>query len=248
MPFAVTLVCLYGSVHPWLSSSLSVLAFCGAGFIVGRASRDAGKRIQDTLFAKWGGAPTTQLLRFRNSGFDIHTKQRFHAAISKGLGKALPMPEQESTDPAGADELYRAGTTWLIGQTRNIRTFPLVLKENVAFGFHRNSLGIRPYGASTAVLCILWVLFHAGVLMFERPFLASNRIHDLGPADFLSLVVSAIILILWAAFLNESAVKRAGFAYAERLLQSCDHLNPSSALRSPATKKTVGQKKPKDGT
>src|ERR1700731_3252349 len=125
LPLAVLLTGLYGTTQNPASVVLPVLGFCGAGYLLGRLSRDASKRIQDHLFTKWGGAPTTQLLRFRNTVIDVHTKERFHSIIAQGIGKPLPTREAEQLDPAAADELYRAGTAWLIGQTRNTKAFPL---------------------------------------------------------------------------------------------------------------------------
>ncbi len=237
MPLPVLLLCLYGPAHPWISGPLSVVSFCGGGYLLGRVSRDAGKRIQEGLFIKWGGAPTTQLLRFREPLFDRHTKERFHGILAKGLGKSLPTAEEESADPVAADEIYRAATTWLIGQTRDTKAFPLVFKENIAFGFQRNSLGIRPYGIAVAVICIVWSLIHARLLVVTQPFVIADRLESLAPAEALTIVVSIIILIVWIAFLTEAAVKRTAFSYAERLLQSCDHLKPTSTSRGTATKK-----------
>ncbi len=235
LPAAVLLVCLFGSTHFLASVVLPILGFCGSGYVLGRISRDAGKRIQDKLFAKWGGAPTTQLLRFRDPTFDAHTKERFHNTLAKGLGKALPTAEAERLDPLAADELYRAATVWLIGQTRDTKKFPLVFKENVAFGFHRNSLGVRPVGIAIALICVIWVVFHAKVITSSQPYVLPERVLTLDPAAAVALGIGAIMLLILIFLLNENALKRAGFSYAERLLQSCDHLNqgtPKSTSRA----------------
>ncbi|MBI3805325.1 MAG: hypothetical protein HY282_16365 [Nitrospirae bacterium] len=224
LPIAVLLVCLYGTAHIIVSSVLSILGFCGAGYALGRVSRDAGKRIQDKLFRKWGGAPTTQLLRYRDTSIDVYTKERFHGVLAQGLKKPLPAAEAERADPAAADELYRAATVWLIAQTRDTKKFPLVFKENVAFGFQRNCLGLRCYGIAMTAICIAWALFHAKVLMVTPPYFFSNPMLTLEPAEMITLGVSAMMLIAWLFLLNEGALKRTGFSYAERLLQSCDHL------------------------
>jgi hypothetical protein len=233
MPIPVVLVCLYGSSHPWTTGTLSILSFCGGGYLLGRISRDAGIRLQDGLFTKWGGAPTTQVLRFRDLTFDAHTKERYHAVLSKGIGKSLPTAEQEASDPAAADELYRAATAWLKEQRRDTKKFPLIFKENIAFGFQRNSLGIRRYGVFVAIGCTIWVLFHAGVLNWTAPFLATRQLRALESAETLALAICIVILFIWLAFLTEDAVKRTGFAYAERLFQSCEDASaPPSVARA----------------
>lgn len=225
-PVAVLLVCLYGTEHIIVSSVLSILGFCGIAYALGRVARDAGKRLQDALFVKWGGAPTTQLLRYRDTHFDIHTKERFRGVLTEGLKTPLPTTESEGDNPAAADELYRAAIVWLIDQTRDSKEFPLVFKENVAFGFHRNCLGIRRYGVVVAVACATWVLAYARVLTTAPPYFFSKRVLSLDFGNAVTLGVSAVMLFAWLFLLNEGALKRAGFSYAERLLQACDRLKP----------------------
>lgn len=228
LPLAVLLTGLYGTSHNPASFVLPILGFCGTGYLLGRLSRDAGKRIQDRLFIKWGGPPTTQLLRFRNTVIDPHTKERFHNAIAKGIGKSFPTREAEQLDPVAADEIYRAGTVWLIGQTRESKKFPLVFKENVAFGFHRNCLGLRVMGIVAAAVCIIWALFHTAVLGISSPYLSPERLVSSDPGAAVALWIAVGMLLVWLFVLNESAAKRTGYAYAERLLESCDNLKPDS--------------------
>jgi hypothetical protein len=237
LPLAVLLTGLYGSTHNPASVVLPVLGFCGTGYLLGRLSRDAGKRIQDRLFTNWGGAPTIQLLRFRNPFFDTHTKERFHNTLAKGVGKPFPTRNAETRGPAAADELYRAGTTWLIGQTRDSKKFPLVFKENVAFGFHRNCLGMRIIGILGALIPIIWALLHTEIIRFSSPHLSPQRLMSLEPGAAVSLCVAVAMLLVWIFLLNESAANRTGFAYAERLLQSCDQLTLGSTKPISSPKK-----------
>lgn len=236
------LVSLYGTKSIAVSSILSILGFCGAAYTIGRIARDAGKRIQDDLFSKWGGAPTTQILRHQDTFIDVHTKESCHAVISKGLGKNLPTKEMEIANPKAADELYRAATVWLINQTRDTKVHPLVFKENIAFGFHRNALGIRPVGITVSILCIVWVLLYAQVLKIVPPYMSGENLLDLTPPILTTLGVSILLLFTWTFWLTEDALKRAGFSYAERLLQSYDKIK-TTAPKAPkkATPKIAGE-------
>ena len=140
-PIAVLIVCLYGEDKLLIWSATAVAASCGGAYALCRIARNAGQRLQRGLFEEWGGAPTTQLLRHGNKHFDVHTKERFHKALSKAIGKKMPTSSAEESDPSSADEFYRAAAAWLINHTRDSKKFPLVFKENVAFGFHRQRLG-----------------------------------------------------------------------------------------------------------
>ena len=192
--------------------------------MLGRIARDAGKRKQEKLFAKWGGSPTTQLLRHNNQHFDVHTKERYHLALSTGLGKTIPSASEEQADVNGADDVYRSATVWLIGRTRDTVAFPLVFKENIAFGFQRNAFGLRWLGITLSVVCLIWAMINAGVLVMGSPYIVAERVSDITPATMVTLSISVLMIILWTLLINESAVKRTAFAYAERLIQSCYQL------------------------
>ncbi len=223
-PVAVVFACLPLPGNSWGSTLVSVLVGCGAAYALGRIARDAGKRLQDELFSKWGGAPTTQLLRHSDSVIDAHTKSRYHKVLSKGIGKTLPAPETEAADPKAADDLYRAGTTWLLGQTRDTKAFPLVFKENIAFGFQRNALGLRRAGIVVSALCLLAVLVSTA---HRTRFVAEPSLDSLtrvSAPQLVALAVSLAFLLVWIFGLNEAALRRTAFAYALRLFESCDRL------------------------
>lgn len=235
-PVAVVVVCLAAPGNLWGSTLVSVLVGCGAAYALGRVARDAGKRLQADLFAKWGGAPTTQVLRHSDSVIDAHTKARYHKVLSQGIGKALPAPEAEAADPKAADDFYRAGTTWLLGQTRDTKVFPLVFKENIAFGFQRNALGLRRGGIVVSVLCFLAVLASAA---HRTRFVVEPSLDALTRASapqLVALAVSLVFFVVWVFGLNEAALRRTAFAYALRLFESCDRLPQRKA---PAARKSA---------
>jgi len=245
LPIPVLLVCVFDSAGTVV---VSVLGYCGAGFGLARFARNAGKKRQRELFAKWGGAPTTQLLRHSNQHFNPITKQRYHEVLSKGIGHQLPDTlQEEQANPKAADDLYEAATEWLIDQTRDQKEFPLVFKENIAFGFHRNALGVRSYGIAVALICLLISLFHTKVMNPSEPYLDWRHISELGPLALLNFVVSIVMLIAWLFWFNEAAAKQAGFAYAERLLQSCNRVKPEARERAAARVRPAAAAKKKAG-
>jgi hypothetical protein len=234
-PLPVLVVCLFGSAHLAASSLLSVLGFCGIGFAMSRVVRNAGKRRQDALFLKWGGTPSVQLLRHRDSHFDRLTKERFHRVLEKGMGTGMPDVLSESQNPAAADEHYRAATVWLISQTRNTKQFPLVFKENIAFGFHRNCLGVRAYGIGISIACLLIDLLHSRALTLTPPFVSLEGI-DI--SAMIAIGIAATMLVAWIFWLTETAARHSAFAYAERLIQACDDLG-SPPKTTPRRKKSA---------
>ncbi len=221
-PLAVMFVCLYGQKLTAWSSVGSVLVGCGALYLFSSVARDAGKRIEAALFRDWGGKPTTQVLRHSNTLIDSITKQRYHAALSKGIKIPFPNAEDEGRNPVAADEIYQSAVRWLIEQTRDAKKFDLILKENIAYGFHRNMLGLKPAAVGIAMLALLLVLLDQGVVIGQTPFVNMHKITELSGLAILSLAVSCGLLVLWCVVFTKETVRRVAFAYAERLLQACE--------------------------
>jgi hypothetical protein len=223
-PAAAVFICLTTPDKLWSSTLVSLLVSCGSAYALGRVARDAGKHLQDQLFSEWGGPPTTQALRHRNMMIDVHTKDRYHKILAKGIGKNFPTLESETADPIAADDLYRAGTTWLLGQTRDTKSFPLVFKENIAFGFQRNAFGLRIVGIFVSALSFLVVLVMAAheTNLITTPTL--EAITKIGASHLVALAISLAFLGMWIFGHTKQALQRTAFAYALRLLESCDHL------------------------
>ncbi len=127
----------------------------------------AGKKLEESLVKKWGGMPTTIALRHRDKFLDSVSKQRYHTAITAKLGIAMPNAEEESADQDKADDTYIGATKRLRELTRSNKQ--LLLKENIAYGFHRNMLAMKPVGILSCLLGILYGLLIAKILQVAPP-------------------------------------------------------------------------------
>lgn len=234
LPALVVLVLVYPAYVQWQQAVLGVLVWCGGFYLLSRISRDAGRRIQDQLFAAWSGAPTTQVLRHRDRRIDAYTKQALHAKLGRLVGVPMPSVRIEQDDPPGADEAYRAAAAWLIKQTRDTKRFHLLFKENVNFGFQRNALGLLWVGVAIAVISALWVLMAGGVLTPTAPVYHPDRWSALTLPMGVSLLMSATMLAVWLFAITPGAARRTGFAYAERLMECVDPLS-TDALATPSS-------------
>lgn len=228
LPALVALLVVYPAAASWQGSLLTLLVSCGFVFMLSRVARDAGKRIQDRLFRDWDGAPTTQLLRHRNDHFDAHTTQALHARLRALTALNLPDVRTERDLPAAADEVYRAASLWLIKRTRDTERFPLLFKENINFGFHRNALGLRWVGVAIALAAIIVILLSAGVLSIDFPHYAGARWRALTVPMAAAIGFSVLMALVWTFAITAAAAKRTGFAYAERLLECADSLVPDT--------------------
>ena len=164
LPLLVPLLCVYGAKHPVLTGVVGLLGGCGAIYALASVARGRGKKLEEMLVAKWGGMPTTIALRHRDRFLDSVSKQRYHTAITEKLGIAMPTAEEESANPDKADDIYIGATRRLRELTRSNKK--LLLKENIAYGFHRNMLAMKPVGIVSCLL--LWRYLLAGYCISIR--------------------------------------------------------------------------------
>lgn len=116
LPILIALAVTSVFGKPLATQLLTLFGACGAAYLLANISRMLGKAKEERLFAKWGGTPTTQLLRHRNEFIDPHTKQRYHAFLARRIKIAFPTRDDEYASPDAADEIYKAGVKWLLGK------------------------------------------------------------------------------------------------------------------------------------
>ena len=227
LPLLVLIMLLYGPKATALTGAVTVAVSCGGLYLTTNLCRELGKRLEEKLYRTWSGKPTTQLLRHRDPTIEGVTKRRYHAFLAGKINVPFPDKDQEAGDPAAADEIYQSGVRWLLNHTRpeDGKKFDLIFKENVAYGFRRNALGVKPFGLIVAVVSLLWVLVVEG--LFLNP---NHRFIDLGALSrmaepaFASLIVSTLMIVLWLLFFTKASARTAAFTYAETLLRACDSM------------------------
>ena len=160
----------------------------------------------------------------------------YHTAITAKLGIAMPTAEEESVSPDKADDIYVGATKRLRELTRSNKQ--LLLKENIAYGFHRNMLAMKPVGIVSCRLGIVYGLLIAKILQVVPPHFDPVHLADPGLAAGLTLLISLALLAAWLLYFEQGAVRRMGFVYAERLFECLPSL-PSSAPRKRASKPTT---------
>jgi len=241
LPLLVPLVCVYGARHPVLTALVGLLGGCGAMYTLASVARVRGKKLEDELVRDWGGMPTTMALRHRDVTLDSVSKRRYHEAITSKLDIAMPSVDEEAADPAKADDTYVGATKRLRELTRSNKS--LLLKENIAYGFHRNMLAMKPVGIVTCGLGLMYGFVLAEVLRLDPVAVSLGSLAHPGLAASMTLVISLALLAAWLLYFDSDAVRRVGFAYAERLFECLPSL-PSSAPRKrskPAVTRDQGQ-------
>src|SRR5262249_16715133 len=114
-----------------------------------------GRKLQEGLYAQWGGQPTTAMLRHSDNRINRHTKARIHDGLrAMGTSFVLPSEVQEEADPHAADMLYASAVDELRRRAKQAK-IASVHRENVSYGFSRNLLALKPAGLSLSIFCLL---------------------------------------------------------------------------------------------
>lgn len=215
LPAALAVIAFYpGGVNWWTPMWGAITAFGGA-FLLSELGRDAGSRKEPKLFELWGGKPTTQRLRHRDSP-NRQILQRYRQRISE-LQPLLVFPsaDEELGDPEHADEIYEAAANYLRERTRDKSEFPLVFQALCEYGFRRNLWGLKPFGVTISLL--------STVLMVVAVFVHISDILE-SPALIAGTILNTLLLVMWVIRINPNWIKVTAFSYADRLLATCEVL------------------------
>lgn len=218
-PAVVFVVVLALGTSQWWSKLGGVLVSCGAPLLAVQWGRSGGRQKQARLFEMWGGPLTTQLLRFRTDGSASIVARR-HEVVERATGIRLPTAAEEERDPADADDRYEIAVADLRERMRDEKEFPLVVKENTAYGLRRNLWGRKAYGIAVAMLA----------LTASAALLVSAAVgHEIGswPAAAFAAGFAALALAVWLTTITSGWVREAAEAYATRLLESAVRLPPA---------------------
>lgn len=218
LPLLVPLLWVLGPRNPILTALLTLVTSCGAIYGLASVARGLGKRLEERLVAKWGGLPTTTMLRHRDTHFDDYTKARYRGAIESKLGIRLPTIEDETAAPEAADRAYEGAVRHIRELTRG-KEHALLLKENIAYGFHRNMLAMKPLGLTTSLLGILFGALISNAVTIAPLQIHLNKLTNPGAAGGITLFVALAIFVSWLYF-TEGHVKRIAHTYAERLFEA----------------------------
>lgn len=217
LPAILYLALLYGTRSPIVVGLGSVLVACGGPYFLSSFVRTWGLRAQERLYRRWGGPPSTLLMRHRDTRLPMETKARYHELAGARLGIGMPSSEDEREDPIRADETYTAAADALRPLTNDRKTFPFVFKELVAYGFNRNAYGSRWIGFSVAVMVMAATLLHASMLHFQLPYWTTP---DLDASHIVVLLVALGFATLWCMHFTADTVEVAGICYAKRLWEA----------------------------
>ncbi|MGH2705128.1 MAG: hypothetical protein ACRDJ4_08540 [Actinomycetota bacterium] len=208
--------------QPMVAFIGGLLGATGSPVLLVNTVRDRGLKVQEILIEQWGGMPTTISLRHRGAASDDERRAHWRANVIRATGRGLSSSVEEASDPGATDARYTAAIADIREMTRDTSRFPLVFEENRNFGFERNLLGARPLGIWVAALCSLALL--ATVVLRLGDVIEGSRADALVALAF-TIGMSA----MWVWLPSADRVRRVGFRYAERLLDSAGQVTERGA-------------------
>lgn len=188
-------------------------------YLAANLGRDAGKSKEPKLWAGWGGAPSTQLFRWRNNTLDRLTKSRNHDKMQQLCPAGYQVDVAfESNNEVVADEVYRAWTKYVIGKTRDTSKYPLMFRENISYGFRRNLWGLKPF----AILLI--ISLSCATYAYFGYIMNSWMLEQFPPVFVVAQSFLFLFLVFWVAIVTKRWVSIPAYAYAERLHEAIETL------------------------
>lgn len=225
------------AIHAWLPYTLTwskgvaaTAAVAALAYILSHATRCAGRRLEDKLWACWGGPPSTIMLRHSDTHIDPVTKARYHQGLVKlGALAAMPDPETERANPIAADNSYSAAITWLQGRTRHRKEYPLVFEQNVNYGFMRNLLACKPWALAVSLVSLATIVT---AFWFGR-------------MPVVEAMIAGGVALYLACAVTDRALRYIADAYAYNILEVVDHLSGTRPATSRKKVETQQKRRPR---
>jgi hypothetical protein len=204
LPVSVAVVALGIDQTPVVSAFGGIATAAGGPILIADTVRSRGRRLETSLFKKWGGKPTTMLLRLSSTTDNVCERDRRRERLAVIAEVDLPDAKQERTDPDAADEIYELMTTYV---REKYKSHDLAAAENRSYGFHRNMFAMRPVGIAISIAtCLVMAL--------------ATWIGEPSQTVIAGLALAAVSALVWIFWPTEARVREAADRYARQLFNT----------------------------
>jgi hypothetical protein len=216
-PIAVMLTLYLQTIPSDIQPLIPLAIFSAFAFLITNLIRDMGKRKEANLFDKWGGKPSVAIFRYSNNKIDIVTKERYHKKLSMMCKTSSVSTEDEQNDKEKADVIYTSWSKYLQSRTRDRKIFYLLYRENIAYGFRRNTYGVRYIGMIISLFSLLtniiWLLYNY----------KNNECFNI--FQCISTGISILFFFLWCFVTTDTWVHVIADRYAAQLAEATDMID-----------------------
>ncbi|OYV36086.1 MAG: hypothetical protein B7Z80_16615 [Rhodospirillales bacterium 20-64-7] len=228
LPVFVVIAVWLPPVWTLLGGLISLASACGLIFFLAQIVRYLGRQVEKRLGDRVGRARSAVLLSHGDTLIAADTKARYHRYLADH-GIKVPDRDLETRNPAAAIQGFRSAVDWLLEHTRPNAQSSMLLNENIAYGFRRNLVGLKPVAIALLVVAIA---INAYLIATKDD---QSRMVAAGAVELFFLMS----LIAWIYVVGSAFVEDASVAYAQRFLAQCEHpsgpQNPRNPRRSATT-------------
>ncbi|ARP69311.1 hypothetical protein LK07_05480 [Streptomyces pluripotens] len=226
-PVAILLSVLSLRQLPTVSYVMGAVVLIGTPVVVADIVRQQGRKAEKTLWASWGGPPTTAWLRLREPSDNEVQRDLWRKAVAEVSGVELLSLRAERANSSRADQAIATAVGQVRDRTRDSEKFKLLFNENRNYGFARNLYGVRWIGRGISLGGVLVV----GAYM---AWVSLGRHQDGITSENLFGVASCLaFFIYWCVWPSPGRVREAANKYAQQLLQSAVTLKGDAPVAAP---------------
>ena len=174
-----------------------------AAIVLGHYACARGRAIEPSLWASWGGPPTTRWLRPTDTECSEQQKSKWRGSIKRVTGMSIPAAIPDGATEASIDLTIADATRQLRYTLRNKPNASILQSHNEEYGFARNLYAVRFLSVTLAVICVAC----CGVAFY------------LGPKPYAAIAISGAVLVASILVASElpNYVRRSANRYAESL-------------------------------
>ncbi len=125
-----------------------------AAIVFGHYACARGRAIEESLWASWGGPPTTRWLRPTDTECSEQQKSKWRGAIKRVTGMTIPASVPEGATAASVDLTIADATRQLRYTLRNKPNATILQSHNEEYGFARNLYAVRFLWVTLAAICV----------------------------------------------------------------------------------------------
>ena len=209
LPVITTLVTCFDWPGPALSKILGGAIWLILIYALTIPVRNAGNRIEPELWRKWGGPPSTLIMRWSNLRMGRELKKQCHDAVKNYLKLPMPDEPEEQANSRNSDEMITQAFKRVRGVLREKDPKGLWATENANYGFYRNLLGSRK----------LWLVFSIAGVVVSGVFSLSTK-----DKVVISGFVGNIAVLLFCFYLGwhvlAGGIEHVAYRYADNAWES----------------------------
>jgi len=166
LPVLITVAAIGLDYFNWLTSILgSAFITIVLSYGLSMLLRHGGVALQQKMYTKWGGAPSTRFLRWSDVNLSDQKKVIIHNKIKKDLKIQLFSKEEESASPKEADRVINDAFDSIREKIRATKKMGKLWEiHNIEYGFYRNFLGSWHWGLILSIsgIAILLAIYLYG--------------------------------------------------------------------------------------